>query len=345
MNNIWLAFITGLTTGGVSCLAVQGGLLASALSTKNENKNNKEVISISHWQQIGAFLIAKAISHGILGVLLGAIGSLILFTPKIMGLIQIFAGLFMVVTAFRLLDVHPIFRYFVIAPPRWTYKILRKTSISGSVFSPFLLGLFSILMPCGVTQAMMALSVASGNAIIGGLILAAFVLGTSPLFFALGAGMAKMLEKKAFVYVASIVIMVMGIMSLNGGIASRGSIYTLQNLYKVAIGQVPDAVGGKIGEESKVATVMGGFQEAIITVSNRGYTSDTEILKVNVPVKLKLLTNNVRSCALAFTIPEFNIQKVLPSTGETLVEFTPTKTGRLAYSCSMGMYTGEFNVK
>jgi hypothetical protein len=32
MNNIWFAFITGLTAGGISCLAVQGGLLASALS-------------------------------------------------------------------------------------------------------------------------------------------------------------------------------------------------------------------------------------------------------------------------------------------------------------------------
>ena len=28
-----LAFITGLTTGGLSCLAVQGGLLASSIAT------------------------------------------------------------------------------------------------------------------------------------------------------------------------------------------------------------------------------------------------------------------------------------------------------------------------
>jgi len=29
MNKLLLAFITGLTTGGLTCLAVQGGLLAS----------------------------------------------------------------------------------------------------------------------------------------------------------------------------------------------------------------------------------------------------------------------------------------------------------------------------
>src|SRR5574341_98276 len=30
--NYWLIFITGLTTGGLSCVAVQGGLLATAIS-------------------------------------------------------------------------------------------------------------------------------------------------------------------------------------------------------------------------------------------------------------------------------------------------------------------------
>src|SRR5258708_14346561 len=30
--DLWVIFITGLTTGGLSCLAVQGGLLASAMT-------------------------------------------------------------------------------------------------------------------------------------------------------------------------------------------------------------------------------------------------------------------------------------------------------------------------
>ena len=35
-NAIIVAFITGLTTGGLSCLAVQGGLLASSLAHQIE---------------------------------------------------------------------------------------------------------------------------------------------------------------------------------------------------------------------------------------------------------------------------------------------------------------------
>jgi hypothetical protein len=36
MNPILIAFITGLTTGGLSCLVVQGGLLASSLAHQLE---------------------------------------------------------------------------------------------------------------------------------------------------------------------------------------------------------------------------------------------------------------------------------------------------------------------
>ena len=32
--NLWVAFITGLTTGGVSCAAMQGGLLAGLIANQ-----------------------------------------------------------------------------------------------------------------------------------------------------------------------------------------------------------------------------------------------------------------------------------------------------------------------
>src|SRR5512145_2984427 len=36
MSQLFVAFITGLTTGGLSCLAVQGGLLASSIAHQIE---------------------------------------------------------------------------------------------------------------------------------------------------------------------------------------------------------------------------------------------------------------------------------------------------------------------
>ena len=33
--NLWVIFITGLTVGGLTCLAVQGGLLASVIAARD----------------------------------------------------------------------------------------------------------------------------------------------------------------------------------------------------------------------------------------------------------------------------------------------------------------------
>ena len=79
-------------------------------------------------------------------------------------------------------------------------------------------------------------------------------------------------------------------------------------------------------------------------MTNSGYESSVNTLKAGVPVRLTLRSDNVRSCARSFTIPKFNISRVLPATGQEVIEFTPKETGRLAYTCSMGMYGGVFNV-
>lgn len=312
MSIVWIAFLTGLTTGGFSCLAVQGGLLAS---------------SVKHRGHVVVFLISKLIAYTILGYLLGALGSTLTLSPKLLGAVQIFVGLFMLATAARILNVHPIFRYFVFQPPRWTYRLLKQSS------GPVTLGLLTILMPCGVTQATMAVAVASGSPLLGAAIMGAFVLGTSPIFFLLGASFIEFLNRRAFSYVAAGVVGIFAVLSINGGMGLIGSFYTIQNIFRAAT----------LSPE-QLAQQTGGAQEIMIDVTNYGYTANAQILKKDVPVRLTLVTNNTGGCARAFTIPDLNISKILPNTGREVIEFTPSKLGRLAYSCSMGMYTGAFNV-
>src|SRR3989344_5081101 len=188
MNTIWLAFITGLTTGGISCLAVQGGLLASSISQKTENQSNTSLV--------GMFLAAKIGAYTVLGFGLGALGSALTITPQFQGWMQIFAGLYMLVTAANLLNLHPIFRYFVIQPPKFAMRYVRKQTKAASLFTPAVLGALTVLIPCGITQGMMVLAVASGSAFMGAGILLAFTLGTSPVFGVLGLSASKLMEKK-----------------------------------------------------------------------------------------------------------------------------------------------------
>ena len=330
INAFWLAFLTGLTTGGLSCLAVQGGLLASSVS--QEQQQGKSFVPVI------LFLLAKLASYTILGFFLGLLGSFFAISIGVQSFLQIAVGIFMLITAARIANIHPIFRYFVIQPPRWVYRLLKNQSRAQTWFAPLSLGFFTVLMPCGVTQAMMVVAVGSGSPWIGAATMFAFVLGTSPVFLALGVAAVKLLEKKLFSYVAAGVIVYFGLLSINGGIALSGSPYTFQNFYKAAVG------GYTYTGQGQVAGIQNGSQDATIYVTGSGYSSNVKKLKVGVPVNLSLIAQGARGCVRAFMIPSMGVSQILPENGTKTLAFTPTKTGTLTYSCSMGMYTGSFEV-
>lgn len=331
MNNIWIPFLTGLTTGGVSCFAVQGGLLTSALATEEEVNISKKL----RVRGLVVFLAAKLIAYTILGVLLGLIGSRLVVSPKTQGWFQIIIGFYMILTAANLLNLHPFFKYFVIRPPKFIFRLLRNQTKVKSFFTPALLGALTVLIPCGVTQGMMLLAISAGSPLTSAAILFSFILGTIPVFFAIGLAANELFTHKAFLYVAASVVAILGLISINSGQILRGSVHTFQNYWKVVFENSEATTGAKI---------VNGKQLVTIDVQSHGYKSDTNTLKLGVPVTLTLNTNNVLSCARAFTIPELNISKILPVTGSTVIEFTPDKVGQLTYTCSMGMYSGSFTV-
>ena len=110
------------------------------------------------------FLVAKVVAYTVLGFLLGLLGSVFQLTPTMRVALQVGIGIFMVGNALRMLNVHPIFRYFVLEPPRFiTRYIRRKSKGDVSDATPLFLGAMTVFIPCGVTQAMMAVAMASAT--------------------------------------------------------------------------------------------------------------------------------------------------------------------------------------
>ena len=130
IDNLWVVFVTGLTVGGLTCLAVQGGLLASVLASKeNENPESKDIrkktiIATS------AFLLSKLIAYSALGFVLGAFGSALSISDDVQIFMQLAAGIYMIAVALNLLDVHPIFRYVVIQPPKSLTRLIKNQTKS-----------------------------------------------------------------------------------------------------------------------------------------------------------------------------------------------------------------------
>lgn len=242
MTEYIVAFVTGLTTGGLSCLAVQGGLLASSLASqlesdmkiKSKAPNKPKVAQPIIW-----FLLSKLIAYTLLGFFLGWLGSVLQLNPVSRAILQIGIGIFMIGQAMRLLNVHPIFRYFNIEPPKSVTRYIRKKSKNGSqMLTPIFLGALTVLIPCGITQVMMATAIATGNPIAGAALMFSFILGTSPIFFVVAYFATRLGEKleKFFMKFVGVVVLILGLIGVNSGLNLIGSPLSFNNLVNMVSG-------------------------------------------------------------------------------------------------------------
>jgi len=336
--NLFIIFLTGLTTGGLSCLAMQGGLLTGVIANqKNQELDQKD------WLPVAMFLGTKLISYTVLGFLLGWLGSVMTLSLGLRLTFQAFTALFMFATAMNLLNVHPIFRFVVFQPPKFIQKMVRNSSKSQALFAPAILGLMTIFIPCGVTQAMEVLAINSGNPISGALIMFAFVLGTTPLFAILGIATAKLSEGwySKFTKFAAFILVAMAIYSFNGVMIVMNSPITLQKLVRPVTAIFSE---NRSSDSSPIISSKNGIQKVTINVYNQGYSPKYVKVKAGVPVELTLQSQDTYSCALAFVLKEFGINTFLKATDKQTFSFIPKQTGKYTYTCSMGMYTGTLEV-
>jgi sulfite exporter TauE/SafE len=389
MDPIVVAFITGLTTGGLSCLAVQGGLLASSVALEVEQSIQNQPAKVQR-AKIGTtpqpqpvqpraalpivlFLTAKLVAYTLLGFMLGLAGAVLQLTPMMRAILLTAIGIFMIGNALRMLNVHPIFRYFLIEPPSSVTRYIRRKSKSqANALTPLFLGTLTVLIPCGVTQAMMAVAMGTGNPWTGAAILFAFVLGTSPVFFSIAYLTTKLgarLEKN-FIRIVAVIMIILGLVSIDGGLTLAGFPYSVSNMRMAAKGSepaptatvaqpaaqeaVPGARTAAAAQEQKplhateASRVTGAFGPAAaasgvvtINVKNDGYQPEVTHARPGQPFRLALVTDEVYSCSRAFVIPSLKVEEMLPATGTVTVDIPPQPAGsRLFYSCSMGMYSG-----
>lgn len=323
--NLWTIFLTGLVTGGLTCLAVQGGLLAATIAQQEEDRL-KDNVTHGAALPILAFLAAKLAAYTLLGVLLGLVGSVVQLSLTATIFMQLAVAIFMVGTALNILNVHPIFRYFVIQPPKFLMRLVRNQSKSKSIFAPALLGVFTVLIPCGTTQAMMALAVAAGSPWLGAAVMFAFILGTLPVFFILGLLTTKLGDElhQKFMRFAAFAILLLVVFNINNTLALTGHSFSFA-------GPAP--------------STQVGVTEATIEFRSDGYFPKNLAIKSGSDIKLHLTNTTGIGCIQSFLIPKLGLNKVVPVGSTETLEFkSPNTVGQIAFTCGMGMYRGVIDV-
>jgi plastocyanin domain-containing protein len=83
----------------------------------------------------------------------------------------------------------------------------------------------------------------------------------------------------------------------------------------------------------------------ITIVAKGGYSPRTSSVQADIPTKLIVKTNGTYDCSAALVIRSVGYQKILPQTGEEIIDLGTLQKGAVVQgTCSMGMYSFTINV-
>ena len=335
-----LIFVVGLLTG-FHCVAMCGGFVVSY--TANDAKEGRSQ-AMSHIKY-GA---AKTLSYTIIGAIFGFIGSIIAFTPFMRGVAGIAAGLFLIIFGLNMLNMFPSLRKIRIKMPDFLSKFTSDKNKKHSN-SPVIIGLLNGLMiACGPLQAIYIMAAGTGSPLEGAKMLFVFGLGTLPVMLGFGY-IASFLSSKAthkILKASGVIVIIIGVLMLNNGLSLSGSGYDFKSLSErltLQNSNVNTNVYTKAPAANNIAVQKDGYQEIRMDVTAAGWSPTKFILKKGVPVYWIINGIELTSCNSAGQVPKYNLHFKIHA-GEQTVQFTPTESGVVPFSCWMGMIQGTFVV-
>ena len=361
-----MLFVIGLMTS-VHCIAMCGGINVSQCLSENKKFSGLSPVMYN---------LGRVVSYTVIGFVLGFAGMLfgtgenLGVSSIIQGLIKSFAGIYMVIMGVNMLGFVPQIKRLTFHLPNFIGKFRVKNS------QPFVVGLLNGFMPCGPLQSIQLVALATGNPFTGGLSMFAFSLGTVPLMLGLGS-LVSVLGKRftdRMMTVGAVLVTVMGLAMVSQGASLTGVIKS-ENLMVLVVMLAFMCIVENINfNKRQVKTVslmiilfIGIFTSRFMAIN---YVSENDessyhmengvqvvesqlasgkypSIKVKKDVPVRWIINapdgSINGCNYKIYINSYGIEHTFQK-GENIIEFTPTKSESIGYSCWMGMIKGNINV-
>jgi uncharacterized protein len=298
------------------------------------------------------------------------LGLIIIPSGRFKGIVQLVAGVFMVIMGINMLGLFPSLRRIIPQMPEKLQKgldsIFAKKSDEQKIGrSPLIVGFLNGFMPCGPLQAMQVYALSTGSPIKGGISMFLFCAGTIPLMFALGAASSALSGAKGRAFshrvmqIGAILVAALGLVMFSSGLSlSSFNSPTISDARKANSENVnprtvqdrqqtpsaPNTTNTSPSEPKPFVPVMeDGMQIVKSTLRSNRYPAIT--VQQGIPVRwiINAPPGSITGCNYAAIFYEYGIEYVFQP-GENIIEFTPTKAGRFRYSCWMGMIVSTITV-
>jgi len=341
-----LIFFIGLATS-VHCIAMCGGINLSQCLTAGGNKINTDANAVGTdktggcgrlsflWPSI-QYNTGRVISYTLLGAVAGAVGSAVTFSINMQGVLKLIAGVFMVIMGVGMLDLFPRMRGFVPKMPKSVSRWVGADATTNR--GPLIVGLLNGFLPCGPLQAMQLFALSTGSPIKGGMAMGLFSLGTVPLMFGLGtfgsfAGRRARASRHVMT-VGAVMVAVLGLCMLSQS----------WNIFGLPSGGMPLAAVTAPRDSVVINPVEGGGH-LLVNSTLLPYTYPSITVEAGRPVRWEIHAppQNINGCNNKIFIHEYGIVHSF-APGKNVIEFTPTKPGKVPYTCWMGMIPGMITV-
>ncbi len=325
----WVALVVGLTAGISTCAALIGGLVLGVSARYAEL--HPSATPHERFRPHLFFNLGRIGGFAVLGGLIGAIGGALQPSALVLGALTLLVGVVMVSLGIKLTELFPRVGTLLALPTSIARALGITRDHAYSHGRAMLTGALTFFLPCGFTQAMQLVAVTSGSGLRGALIMGAFAVGTAPGLLGI-AGIASLVKGETarfFFKVAGIIVIGLGIWNISNGFNLTGIILPFGSDQQQARGPVAKITDGK----QYLSMEQGGI----------GYNPNEFTIKKGIPFVWQITSTNSYTCASSLVVPSLGIRKNLVS-GNNVITFTPTKTGRIAFSCSMGMFRGSITV-
>lgn len=330
-----VAGLLGLAAGVSTCMALTGGLVLALSSAFAVSRPAAAETSIAlRLRPTVVFLGGRIGGFAVLGALLGVVGSAVVLPAMVVAALMIVVAVVMTILGVRLTGLSPRIAAWSPTLPAGLGRRLGLDEGDVTRYSDsraVALGAATFFLPCGFTQAVQVYALSTGSPVFAGVIMAVFALGTAPGLLALG-GLPALLPARVRPAVLRLVgVVVIGFAAVNATAGLR------------LVGVAPIAGPGEAAAAAPVVEISDGVQVLRTFQLANGYQPANASLYAGRPTRWIVESLDQNSCAVFLQVPSLGLAVTLHA-GENTIDLPALEPGRVAYSCSMGMYGGQLTV-
>jgi sulfite exporter TauE/SafE/copper chaperone CopZ len=321
--SLLMLFLVGVMTS-VHCVAMCGGINLSAVATRaRQNRQNGATVRSGLLYNSG-----RVVSYTLTGALVGLFGQLFSLSDQGRNTVTIIAALFMILMGLNMLGFVPWLRKIRLPLPASVVTLQARISQG----SPFYIGLFNGLMPCGPLQTMQLYALGTGSMLMGALSMFFFAAGTVPLMLGVGliAGLLSARNSRIVKIVSAGLVILLGLQMFGRA----------ADLPMIIQAKQASASSNVVGT---AAVLSGDYQYVETRITNGRY--QPIIVQSGIPVRWNIIAEpgDLNGCNRSIKIDAYQVSKDL-AFGENQVEFIPGEAGLVRYTCWMNMISSYITV-